>query len=460
MKFRVENLGYLKKADIELADLTLICGKNNTGKTYLNYAIYGFLEAWDSNLDFGIESSEIEELLKQGMLKIDLKEYEHKLPTILDHWSKSYSALLPSIFNTAEDFFSEASFSVLTDDLDTSYSHPVSMQMSASRKTKQFLNIFKEKHSRFLEVTYLVENDAPSEPTPLFIDSVNKLLINKGLARAYLGSYFAKPFIITSERTGISLFYQELDANKSSFTYGLQNIKPSVAELTDIIEKMNQTLSKYARPVKDEIDFVRTMRNPYETTKSELMNHEPQLFSFFKEIVEGDFRIRQDEITFQFEEEREIPLHISSSMSKSLVDTYFYLKHIAHPGSILIMDEPELSLHPSNQRKMARLFVRLIRFGIKILITTHSDYLIKELNNLIILANEFEDKDKIMEKYGYTEDDILDKEKVRVYVSHKNSLAQAPIDDLGIGVGSFDDEIIEMNDMFDEMTMNMEIAYD
>ncbi|MGK7956413.1 MAG: AAA family ATPase, partial [Crocosphaera sp.] len=33
MKFEISNLGYIKQAEIELADLTIICGKNNTGKT-------------------------------------------------------------------------------------------------------------------------------------------------------------------------------------------------------------------------------------------------------------------------------------------------------------------------------------------------------------------------------------------------------------------------------------------
>jgi len=52
MKFNLSNLGYLKRATIELGDLTIICGENNTGKTYINYAIYGFLESWKSQIDF------------------------------------------------------------------------------------------------------------------------------------------------------------------------------------------------------------------------------------------------------------------------------------------------------------------------------------------------------------------------------------------------------------------------
>jgi predicted ATPase len=44
-----------------------------------------------------------------------------------------------------------------------------------------------------------------------------------------------------------------------------------------------------------------------------------------------------------------------------------------------MVDEPELNLHPENQRRVARLFARLINLGIKVFITTHSDYIVKEL---------------------------------------------------------------------------------
>ena len=46
MKFTFKNLGKLDEAIIDLKDLNLVCGTNNTGKTYLLYTIYGFLNFW------------------------------------------------------------------------------------------------------------------------------------------------------------------------------------------------------------------------------------------------------------------------------------------------------------------------------------------------------------------------------------------------------------------------------
>ena len=51
-------------------------------------------------------------------------------------------------------------------------------------------------------------------------------------------------------------------------------------------------------------------------------------------------------------------------------------------------DEPELNLHPANQRRIARLFARLVNLGVKVFITTHSDYIVKELNTLIMLNHD------------------------------------------------------------------------
>ena len=53
-----------------------------------------------------------------------------------------------------------------------------------------------------------------------------------------------------------------------------------------------------------------------------------------------------------------------------------------------MIDEPELNLHPDNQRRIARLLARLVNLGIKVFITTHSSYIIKELNTLIMLNRD------------------------------------------------------------------------
>ena len=46
MKFIFKNLGPIHEAEMELGDLTILAGRNNTGKTYVAYTLYGFLKWW------------------------------------------------------------------------------------------------------------------------------------------------------------------------------------------------------------------------------------------------------------------------------------------------------------------------------------------------------------------------------------------------------------------------------
>ncbi|WP_374750004.1 AAA family ATPase [Corynebacterium glutamicum] len=52
------------------------------------------------------------------------------------------------------------------------------------------------------------------------------------------------------------------------------------------------------------------------------------------------------------------------------------------------MDEPELNLHPQNQVLMGRLLAALSHAGLKILATTPSDYIVRELSILVILSQK------------------------------------------------------------------------
>ena len=51
---------------------------------------------------------------------------------------------------------------------------------------------------------------------------------------------------------------------------------------------------------------------------------------------------------------------------------------------MLIIEEPETHLHPEIQIKLTEIFAALSRVGVKILITTHSNYIFHKLNNLIL----------------------------------------------------------------------------
>ena len=150
----------------------------------------------------------------------------------------------------------------------------------------------------------------------------------------------------------------------------------------------------------------------------------------------------------------------SSSSVRSLLDIGFYLKHIAKKGDLLMIDEPELNLHPENQRRVARLIAKLVNYGIKIFITTHSDYIVKELNTLIMLNSDKPHIKEIAVQEGYQSNELLNPSKIRAYIAKEDliqlngksrrtrcqTLVLASIDpELGIEISSFDTEIDKMN---------------
>ena len=83
----------------------------------------------------------------------------------------------------------------------------------------------------------------------------------------------------------------------------------------------------------------------------------------------------------------EFPLHRASSSISEIAPLSLYMKHIIQRGSLLIVEEPESHLHPENQLVMARYIVRMIRAGIRVLLTTHSEFLLEKLGKFILASN-------------------------------------------------------------------------
>ena len=78
-----------------------------------------------------------------------------------------------------------------------------------------------------------------------------------------------------------------------------------------------------------------------------------------------------------------LPLMNASSMVSELAPVVLYLRHIVGPGNMLIVEEPESHLHPSMQVEFTRQLAALVNSGIRVLITTHSEWVLEELANIV-----------------------------------------------------------------------------
>ncbi len=81
--------------------------------------------------------------------------------------------------------------------------------------------------------------------------------------------------------------------------------------------------------------------------------------------------------------DRGLPLMNASSMISELAPVVLYLRHLVRPADLLILEEPEAHLHPSMQVQFVQEIATCVQRGIRVLLTTHSEWVLDELANVI-----------------------------------------------------------------------------
>jgi len=89
----------------------------------------------------------------------------------------------------------------------------------------------------------------------------------------------------------------------------------------------------------------------------------------------------------------------------------------------------------------------VVNAGFKVLISTHSDYIIRELNNLMMLNKKGNEKlvSKLMKKYSYSANMLLDHNKVGSYLFSNNTVEELAVSNSGFEVSTIDHEINILN---------------
>ena len=73
----------------------------------------------------------------------------------------------------------------------------------------------------------------------------------------------------------------------------------------------------------------------------------------------------------------------ASSMVSELAPVVLYLRHVVVRGNLLIVEEPESHLHPAMQVELTRQLAALVHVGIRVIVTTHSEWVLEELANVV-----------------------------------------------------------------------------
>jgi predicted ATP-dependent endonuclease of OLD family len=456
MVFKLANLGPLQCASIDLSELTVVCGKNNTGKTYATYAIYGFLSYWWEAYEIDLDSSIVKILLEKGSVSISLSQMVKKSQHFVDVASKKYCPIIQRVLSSEQETISKATVRVELNDSDI---HPLSEydQTTGSDRVNIF-SIHKDRNKDEISISLLVDKGSIEVPS-----RVLNRTISFALKRIIFRNTFPEPTILVAERTGIEIFQSELDFARNRLLDTLKESEGSIDPF-EILERVN---TEYAIPINRAVDSVRRTKEKVKN-QSFIIKEHPEIIQNLNQIIGGDVLYSKNAILFVPSNSKRVRLKLSegSSSVRSLVDLFIYLKHVAKKGDLLMIDEPELNLHPENQRKLMQLFAQLINAGIKIYVTTHSDYIVKELNNIILMQSKPEDKQILyFQKYGYDRTYMLGRNRVSVYIASLqpvlldgntrrtkcNTFQKAEFNGFGFELDSFDNTINEMNEMQDSL---------
>ena len=79
----------------------------------------------------------------------------------------------------------------------------------------------------------------------------------------------------------------------------------------------------------------------------------------------------------------DLALGNASSMVSELAPVVLYLRHVIEPSNVLIVEEPESHLHPAMQVELMRELAALVNAGVRVILTTHSEWLLDELANIV-----------------------------------------------------------------------------
>ena len=112
-----------------------------------------------------------------------------------------------------------------------------------------------------------------------------------------------------------------------------------------------------------------------------------------QDVLGGDVAVERSEAnypTFVYRPtglDRDFPIMTSSSMVSELAPVVLYLRHYVKRGDTLIIEEPESHLHPAMQAEFALHLVRLVHAGIRVIVTTHSEWILDQFANLVRLSD-------------------------------------------------------------------------
>lgn len=164
-------------------------------------------------------------------------------------------------------------------------------------------------------------------------------------------------------------------------------------------------------------DFKNALNTPL--SKPEIIS--PAITDCLSEVNNGSLKEVEGNMMYYTSDGNSMPLTAAASSIKELAPFTLLLNKFSPKGISVLLEEPEAHLHPEKQVKIADLIACAVNEGCHIQITTHSDYLIKRINNLIKL---YQLKDRInpdsfnslLTKWHIKNEYLIEPDKIGAYL--------------------------------------------
>lgn len=450
MKLQIKNLGAVANGSIDLGKkFNLLCGPNGTGKTYFAYVIYGLLR---NMLHVKGDVDLADSLIASRMIDVSIDR--EKLLKYRDSMRDTLIKNLDELFGIGE-MERENLFPDFVLDYEDDSEEFIQQIIAGEMDLTETINSVKVRMVK-PSGSELVHLSIENEDIPASAITDLRLMLQTVLYYNLTLSPIRSVVMFPVERNSIYTFSKELSIRKQEAMDSIQMIvdKDRKFDKFDILF----TSKRYPLPIKDGLVVADDLleRKKY---KSEFYEFAEQIEN---ELLHGKVQISNDG-DIQFKPSKSprklLPIQMTASIIKTLSSLVVYLKHIARKNDLIIIDEPEINLHPDNQIVLTQLLARLVNKGFRLLVSTHSDYIVREINNLVMLSHENNELImRIAKEKKYTPDMFIHKEDLSVhFFDYKNKSSKSvevvsvPVDEAGFEVVSIDKVIESQSDLSERL---------
>lgn len=123
-------------------------------------------------------------------------------------------------------------------------------------------------------------------------------------------------------------------------------------------------------------------------TPSRIISPDNQFFvNYIAKLSDGEIVLENGSVFLQFESGEKIPVSAAASSVKELMPFLLMLQNgTIRQYNSLLFEEPEAHVHPKKQFLVMDMLARCCNKGMLIQMTTHSDYLLGRMNQLLVLG--------------------------------------------------------------------------